>query len=50
MKVDLRHAMDIGPEDHLPNGKVKLSAALLKIAARWRWRRAFGTRRRSATS
>jgi hypothetical protein len=32
MKVDLRHAMDIGPEDHLPNGKVKLSAALLKIA------------------
>lgn len=30
--VDLAAALDIGPEDHLPNGKVKLSAALRRIA------------------
>lgn len=32
--VNLLDALDIGPEDSLPNGKVKLSAALLKIAGR----------------
>lgn len=32
LTVDLAAALDLGPEDHLPNGKVKLSAALRRIA------------------